>query len=339
MNTFCRLVLLLMCTTVFAGDIENSITPLLNSQRQLKNIDAKKYCKSQYQAIDDALKQKASIIRVASFNMLFDRYDHLLAPNYHWKERVKRVAELIDEMHADIICFQELFPKQIAELMDEIDDEYFLAGPMPCPDDDPEEVNGIFIRKGRFQCKEVHTHYISDTPTKPSSDPFSGEQMTLFEAHLTDWVSGKELAVLSTHISFGSPDSREYAAKFITNLVEPLCKKKAVIVGANCNSFAARLDEPTLPFFDGNYILKILTSRSLRNAKDAALIGTLGPLSTYTNKPGTLMPFQATGTPGVYLDHLFVGGSLAVLVHAIQPATVGGLYASSHMPVVCDVIN
>lgn len=326
-------------TTPAKPQIEKSIISHLDTYRQIKNIDSKKYSKNQFLAISEALQHKASIIRVASFNMLFDRYDHLLPINYQWKERIKRIVALIEEMRADIICFQELYPKQIAELMDEINHEYFLAGPLPCPDDEPEEVNGILIRKGRFQCKEVTTWYISDTPSKASSDPFSTDQKTVTEAHLTDWVTQKELAVFSTHTSFGCADSREYAAKLIANHVEPLCKKKAVIVAGDFNTFTSRLDEPTLPYFDGNYMIKILTSRSLRNAKDAALIGTLGPLSTYTNKEGGLMPFQGMGTPGVFLDHVFVGGSLLVLVHAVQPATVDALYASSHMPVICDCIN
>lgn len=341
MNIFTNLQILaaILCLSNLYADVEKSCIPGLDNLRLLKNIDQKKYSQNQYKVIADALKHKTSIIRIASYNMLFDRYDHLLPATYRWKERLSRLAAVIEDMHADLICFQELYPKQISELLDEIGDDYFLAGPIPCQTEDPEEVNGILIRKGRFQCQQVSTWYLSETPKEPSSDPYSKEQKTVTEAHLTDWVSGKELVVFSTHTTFGSADSREYAAKLLANYIEPICKAKPAILAGDFNTFTARVDEPMLPFYDGSYMLKILTSKSLRNSRDTALIGTLGPLSTYTNKEGALMPFQGNGTPGVFLDHIFVGGPILVLLQAVQPATVNGLFASSHMPVVVDCIN
>lgn len=340
MNIFTNTYLaLLFFIFPLSAAIETTVIPQLTNLRQIKNIDQKKYSQSQYKVITEALTHKTSIIRVASYNMLYDRYDHLLPASYRWKERCSRIVDLIDEMHADLICFQELYPKQISELLEEIGEDYFLAGPVPCQDEEPEEFNGILIRKGRFQCQEVTIWYISDTPKEPSSDPFSKEQRSVTEAHLTDWVSGKELAILSTHTTFGSPDSREYAAKLLASHIEPICKNKPVILAGDFNTFSSRLDQPQLPYFDGNYMLKLITSKSLRNSRDAALIGTLGPLSTYTNKDGALMPFQGQGTPGVFLDHIFVGGPLLVLAQAIEPATVNGFYPSSHMPVIIDCIN
>lgn len=94
-----------------------------------------------------------------------------------------------------------------------------------------------------------------------------------------------------------------------------------------------------MPFFDGNYMLRLITAKSLSNARDVALIGTLGPISTYTNKPGSVLPFQGTGTPGIILDHIFVTKQLSVLTACVQPAQVDGRYASDHLPVVVDVLN
>src|SRR5205085_1931272 len=94
-----------------------------------------------------------------------------------------------------------------------------------------------------------------------------------------------------------------------------------------------------LPYYDGNYIFKILTSKSLRDAHDTALIGTLGPMATYTNREGSPLPFQGTGTPGVFLDHILVGGNILVLLQAVQPALVDGHFPSDHMPLVVDCVN
>jgi len=334
-------ILLLVFYAHLAAAVENSIVGLLDSKRLIQNIDAKKYSQNQYGAISEALRQKSGIIRIASYNMLFDRYDHLLPATYRWKARLTRLVDVIDDMHADLICFQELYPNQVKDLIEELDDEYTLASSIEGDDDDddPPEINGILIRKGRFQCQKVLTWHISETTVEPLLDPDAKERKSVCEIHLTDWVSKKDLVVLCTHISFGSPDSREYAAKVLANYIEPLSKNKPVILAGDFNTFAARLDEPILPYYDGNYMLKILTSMSLRNAKDAALIGTMGPLSTYTNKEGALMPFQGTGTPGVFLDHIFTAGKVVVLLHAVQRATVDGNLPSSHMPVIVDCIN
>jgi endonuclease/exonuclease/phosphatase family metal-dependent hydrolase len=333
------LLFILLQVPCFAA-VQQSVIPHLNQLHQVKNIDPKKYSQSQYKAISDALKHASTSLRVVSYNMLYDRYDNLLPPAVRWKERVSRIATLIEGMHADIICFQELYPKQLTELLSELEDEYFFAGKLPKVDDEPvSEVNGILLRKGRFQCQDATFWYLSDTPNKPSSDPFSTEQKTVAEAHIKDWLTGKDLAVYSTHFSFGSPDSREYAARLLASYLEPISQQKPVILAGDFNTFASRVDDPLLPYHDGRYIMKILTSRGMRDAHETALIGSLGPISTYTNKEGTLLPFQGTGTPGVFLDHIFVGGPMMVLAQAIEPATIDGLHASSHMPVIVDCIS
>lgn len=326
--------------TIANAVVERSIIPVMDYFHSVKNIDAKKYSKSQYATIVGAFDGKGHIIRIASYNMLFDRYDHLLAKPFRWTARLPRLVAMIQELNADILCFQELYPEQVKELIKEIEDEYDFIGKLPASNEEPFEVNGIFYRKKRFEKGDFFTHYISETPQQRSSDPFSNEPRTLIEAHLLDIASKKEIAVFCTHSAFGSADSREYAARFIARHLEPISQQKAVILAGDFNSFAPFVDDPHVPFYDGNYALKILTSKSLRDSRDAALIGTMGPISTYTNREGSILPFQGTGTPGVILDHIFVGGNLTVLTAAVQPALVDDMFASDHMPVVADcVIN
>lgn len=332
------LFLFALFITPLQAVIDSSIIPVMDYYHSSKHIDMKKYAKSQYKAILDALAIKEGSFRVVSYNMLFDRYDHLLAKPYRWQARLPRMVEIIDDMHADIICFQELYPDQLEDLMEKIGQEFALAGATAEKAHDSGEINGIFFRKKRFDCQRHQKLYISETPTLASSDPFSNEPRTLIETHFIDKVTKKELAVFCTHAAFGSADSREYAARFIANHLEPLTKEKAVILAGDFNSFPAHVDDPYVPFYDGNYMLKILTAKSLDDARSVSLIGTVGPVSTYTNAEGSILPFQGTGTPGVMLDHIFVGGHLLVLIAGVQPAQVDGLYASDHMPVVADCI-
>ncbi len=332
------LIILLLFITPLAALIDNSIVPLMDYYHTPKNIDAKKYSKTQFEAISEAMKLKDASFRIATYNMLFDRYDHLLAKPYRWLARLPRLLDIIDDMRADIICFQELYPQQAEELLDELGDEYGFAGKLPTIGTAPSEINGILYRKTRFECQSFTVHYISETPQNLSSDPFSNEPRTLIEAHLIDRKTHKEVAAFCTQIAFGSADSREYAANFIVKHIEPISQKKTCLLAGDFNSFAPHVDDPHVPFFDGNFMLKILTSKSLCNSRDEALIGTIGPISTYTNRPGAILPFQGTGTPGILLDHIFISSSMHVLIAAVQPAQVDGMYASDHLPVIADCI-
>lgn len=335
---YCLFLFLLLPISLMAI-VDNSIIPLMDYYKTIKQVDVKKYSKTQYDAIGEALKSRESSFRVVSYNMLFDRYDHLLAKPYRWYARMPRVLDLIDDMHADIIAVQELYPNQIQELLEELGNEYGFAGKLPAAGAEPCEINGIFYRKSRFICDSNTTHYISETPQKPSSDPFSNEPRTLVEAHFTDLKTKKELACFCTQIAFGSADSREYAANFITKLIETISQNKACILAGDFNSFSPHIDDPNVPFFDGTFVLGIFTKGCLKNSRDMALIGTMGPTSTYTNRPGAILPFQGTGTPGIMLDHIFCSNKLKVLLSAVQPAQVDGMYASDHLPVIVDCIH
>ncbi|MBS0654160.1 MAG: endonuclease/exonuclease/phosphatase family protein [Verrucomicrobia bacterium] len=338
MNISIKLFLLLVSLwmpSLLLAKVEESITPLLDHYHAIANIETKKYSKNQHKAITDALSHKGSIIRVVSYQMLFNRYDEILPSHLRWKERLPRIVQLLKEMNADIICSQQLYPKQVTDLLEQVGKEYEFIGNLPEEEEkDPDEVHGVFYRKSRFTCKEAQACTIRD-----AEEILGPEAQTFTEVHLFDKITGKEFAVLSVHAPFGSPDAREYMARFLVGHVEPICEQKACLVAGDFNTFMPRVDDSFLPYYDGNYILKILTSKNLRNSRDTALIGTLGPLATYTNKEGSLLPFQGKGTPGVFLDHIFAGGNMIVLLHAVQPALVDGFFASDHMPVIADCVN
>jgi endonuclease/exonuclease/phosphatase family metal-dependent hydrolase len=61
-------------------------------------------------------------------------------------------------------------------------------------------------------------------------------------------------------------------------------------------------------------------------------------MSTFTNEGQDPAAFKGVGTPGVFLDHIFVTKDLTVLVHAVQPVKVDGCFPSDHMPIVVDLI-
>lgn len=105
------------------------------------------------------------------------------------------------------------------------------------------------------------------------------------------------------------------------------------------NTFPHRLDLDKLPFYDGDYAHRLFTQGGLKDAASLSLLGHLGPYSTFTNHPGSGFPFRGTGTPGVFLDHIYVSKGLTVLIHAVQGGTVNGLFPSDHMPVIIDCLE
>ncbi len=339
MSTYIKLLsLLLLLAAPLQAIVENSIIPVMEYYRNSKNIDAKKYTKSQYENILEALKVKEASFRVASYNMLFDRYDHLLAKPYRWRARIDRILDIIDDMHADLICFQELYPNQIEELLKELSTDYGFVGKLPQSGQEPCEINGMLYRKERFTLQKHTVHYISETPDVISPDPYSNEPRTAVEAHFIDRKTQKEFAAFCTQVAFSSADAREYAANFLVKLVATICQNKPCLLAGDFNSFSPHVDDPHVPFFDGMSVLRTITSKCLRNSRDIALIGTVGPTSTYTNRPGAILPFQGTGTPGIILDHIFVTNSIKIIISGVQPAQVDGMYASDHLPVIADCI-
>ncbi len=307
--------------------IENSVIPLLEHFERIESLVPNKYSQRQFQEIKTLLDHKEEKIRIMSYNMLFDLYDHHLEEVHRWPQRLPRIVELIEQTRPDILCVQELYLNQLQDLMPYMERDFDWYA-KPCEDG---ELNGIFYRKDRFEVLDKRVWYMTETPEIPSSE-------TLTVIHLRDTKTNFSMAVFNTHLAFSKIEKRDYQARFIAAHLKSFAKKMPVILMGDLNTFASRLDLETLPFYDGDYIHRILTEDVLKDAKDVSVLGHLGPLSTFTNQQGDHAPFKGTGTPGIFLDHIYVSKEIQVLIHAVQSATVDGAFPSDHMPVLADVI-
>lgn len=307
--------------------VENSIIPFLEKSECVENLNSKKYSDNQYAEICEVLTHKNERIRLVSFNMLFNLYDHNLDEVNRWPQRLPRIVEILQDMQPDVIGVQELYQDQLDDLLPLIDSTYAFYSE-PCEDG---ERNGIFYRKDRFEIIDSAVIYISKTPTVPASE-------TLTMLKLRDMKTGKEFAVFNTHLAFGNINKRDFQARFIAEHLEDYTDKTPVLLTGDLNLFPNRLDLEKLPFLDGDYINRILTKGSLKNARDVSILGMIGPLSTFTNSPDGVEPFKGLGTPGVFLDNMYVSKEVTVLMHAVQPGTVDGHFPSDHMPILIDFI-
>lgn len=318
------LFVILCCSSILGFSVENSIIPVMEKFEQTENLPKQKYSKNQYQAIVEALSHQADRIRLVTYNMLLNTLDHKHDPINRWPNRLPRIVELLNEMQPDIIGVQELYTDQLAELQERIGKEFAFYG-LPST----KENNGIFYRRDRFEFIDGKVWHI------PEAIP-SWMQLTMVQ--LKDCKTNQIFAVFNTHLTFPNPDKRESQAQAIAKYSEEYAEQMPVLVMGDLNTFPNRPELDTLPYLDGDYVHRILASGSLKETQEISLLGHVGPIATYTNQIGSIKPFQGTGTPGVYLDHVYASPSITVLMHAVQSGTVGGHFPSDHMPVIIDFI-
>jgi endonuclease/exonuclease/phosphatase family metal-dependent hydrolase len=317
---------LLILTTAFAGGIENSIVASLENSLILENLPVQKYSKNQFSEIVTALQHSQERLRIVTFNMLINKRDYKTEESYRWPQRLPRIVEIIEELAPDVIGAQELYQSQLDDLLAHIGPNYGFFGE-PRTDG---ELNGVFYRKSRLELVGSEVWTI----------PGIGNNVTMVQLH--DLVTGQLFAIFNTHASFSGPNDRDEEIQFILKQIHQVAEKMPVIFTGDFNTFPNRLNFNSLPFYDGDYIHRLLTKKVFKDSSDLSLLGHLGPISTYTNVPDDKKdfptPFQGTGTPGVMLDHIYVSKEITVLTHAVQPGTVNGYFPSDHMPVIIDCL-
>ena len=315
-----------LCSLFLLHGVENSIVPLMEHYERLENVPSTKMSTSQRDEIEEALKRLDHKVRYVSYNVLFDLHDHEQEETNRWKNRLPRVAELLQEMDADILSVQELYPNQFSDLYPFLEDTFSFFGEK----NSDGELNGIFYKKERFELIESDSYGM-------------GHFFTLFsdrlnKVQLKDRLSNCTFAVFNTHFTFSKVEKRAAQAQFVAETLAPIAKQMPVIFSGDLNTFPNRPDLEKLPFLDGDYIHKILRKSGLQEAKEISLLGHVGPLSTFSNIGNDPTPFKGTGTPGVFLDHVYVSEGITVLLHGVQGGTVSGHYPSDHLPVIVDLL-
>lgn len=319
---FKKLILIALLFVSTSYGIENSIAPMIEQNETLEQLIKTKYAPKQFAEIETALARKADKIRLISFNMLFDLYDHNLPEDYRWPARKDRIIEVVRNLNPDLIGTQELYLSQLNSILETLGDTYeFIAKP-----EEDGELNGIFYRKDRFEL------------IKQEMFALTSKSDILTMAQLKDLQTGEVFAYFNMHMSFSKIDKREQQALMVQAILDEKNQEMPVLFSGDLNTFPNLPGNTKFPFYDGDYVLKLLCQGLMQDARTMALLGHLGPLSTFTNDPDDVFPFQGTGTPGVFLDHILVSPEVTVLIHAVEPATVGDKFPSDHMPIAIDFL-
>jgi|GEM_PF-1120351 endonuclease/exonuclease/phosphatase family metal-dependent hydrolase len=336
-----------------SAQITHSIIPLIENVEQ---SPPKKYPETYKRKIEKSLERKSQKIRIVTYNILFDLFDaQLKDKDYCWKNRFGHVLASIENMCPDILCVQEAYPDQFQDLQDALSLHFnaFVGT------NTTGELNAIFYKKDRFaldteqyQLGSVNVSSSSlPLPLNPHDDalvaksphflPFDlepGRQLTL--AHFHDKLTGKAFAVINTHLTYHRINSREDQALFIEKLIQNLHSLgRAVILSGDFNTFPNHPDRTRLPFYDGDYICQIF-QRALKDTKEIALLGHLGPTSTALHDflSRGKKSFESSEDSDVVLDHIFVSPEITVIVNATEPSQINDFFPSDHMPVIADIL-
>jgi endonuclease/exonuclease/phosphatase family metal-dependent hydrolase len=319
------MIFFLIAAVVLAQPIENqsitdSIIPWVEKVQDLSQLNKAKYAEAQFEEISEVLSHKEERIRLATFNILRSDLAYDYAEIHQWEHRLPRVIATIQEMDADVLGVQEMDLKQRDDLMAYLKDTYSFYG-VPRKDG---ELAGIFYRKDRFEVKKQEAIQI----------PGIEKEQLLHVLELRDIKTGKSFRMHNLHNTFSRINLRQKEVAFIADLLKS--HTVPVIYTADVNSFPNRPDLINLPAYDGDYVHRTFTRYDLKDAQEVSILGHVGPLSTFTNKPGNKVGFSGQGEPGVILDHIYVSPEIAVFVHACQPVRVNGHFPSDHIPVLMD---
>lgn len=322
--------LIIAIANMHSAEISNTIVPLIEKAEKIENLNPKKYSKNQYEHISQILSNIEDRIRLVTYNMLYNIDDQNLDEQDRWPHRFPRLLQMIQWLQPDILCSQELHQDQLSMLLHEIEETYAFYGK---ENKDNGEIDGIFIRKARFELIDFKEWVIF--PEMPLAYPH-----TLIQLVLCDNQTHAIFSVFNTHFPYFSADQREYSAHVILKQVEEVSKKMPVFLAGDFNIIPHRQDMPGLPFFDGEYIQKILTQGTLKDTINEALLGHVGPIASFTNaverNDGT--PFKGNGVPGIILDRIYSNQDPLILIHGIEPAKVDNHFPSDHMPVIVDFL-
>ncbi|MEX0624338.1 endonuclease/exonuclease/phosphatase family protein [Saccharospirillum sp.] len=173
-----------------------------------------------------ALAAQAETVRVASFNI------HYTTPNQDdivWDERRDAVAQVLGEMQADIIAFQEMetfvgghFNTDNIQL-DWVLEHYpeYSVGAYGDPSEFP-ITQPIIFRTERFILRDQGWFFYSETPNEIYSRTFNDSYPAF-----TTWVdlehrdSGERLVVVNNHFDFGSGRNRRLSAALVADRIAP----------------------------------------------------------------------------------------------------------------------
>lgn len=242
-------------------------------------------------------------LHLCSYNV---RYAGLDTGEHAWPRRRDGVAELLRVARPDVICLQEVWREQLADLRERLPDYSWIGRRVLDGEHTP-----IGYRPDRIALDDWSVFALSETPaalTVPGWDA-AVPRITTRATLRTD--GGDRLAVFSTHLDHEDERARLEGARLLRDRAAALDPPVVVAGDLNC----AATDPP----------VRKLTAGRLVDARALAATPLHGPSATFTD-------FGATAAQR---DHVLVDRTTDVARVATLPGRDdSGRYPSDHLPVV-----
>ena len=252
-------------------------------------------------------------MKIVTFNLRCDRQQD---GDNCFIYRQPLILRAIERERPDVICFQEVLPHMAVWLKSSLGD-YYMAGCGRSEKLDGEQLTVAF-RKDGYQLLEMHTFWLSETPSVPGSR-YPGQSSCprcCTDAVLMEEASGQVFRVLNTHLDHRGKEAREQGlALILRHAEEPGTFSGVPLILAG--DFNAEPDSEEMG------ILK----------QDPGLTDVTSSIGITFHNYGRNIPAD----PPCQIDYIVLKGALCCSSVCKWTDQENGVYLSDHYPVCAEI--
>ena len=252
---------------------------------------------------------KAQQIKIVTYNI---RYNNAADGENSWPLRKGKFDTLLNNLNADIWCFQEVLNSQLIDLKVMLPN-YSFAGIGRDDGKEAGEFSPIFYNDSLFELIQLGTFWLSATPNDTGSKGWDAAITRICTwVKLKHKLSGKVFFVFNTHFDHIGVNARENSAKLILTKMNELTNNEPIILAGDFNS------EPT----DKAY--KNIIKNKIIRFKDSFI---------KQKFHCTFIGFKVNGGICKRIDFIFINKYFNVKFFEIINQNDGKNYPSDHLPV------
>lgn len=264
-------------------------------------------------AMDSAVRVTAAPVTVMTYNVKNPD------PEYRWPDRLPLVASIVRRNAPDVLCVQEAFDHQMADLAAAVPG--YTAVGQGREGGTAGEHAALFVRKERFSVEGSGSFWLSGTPDVPVSNTWGSVFPRIANhARLVDRATGTALTVLTTHFDHEEgPHGDDVRARSAALVAERLSGVDgAVVVAGDANAPAGR----------GGADTALL---------DAGFVDAWAVAGDPADDVATFNDWRPPVRTGERIDWVFVRGA-EVVAARIDHDGLDTWRASDHFPVIATLV-
>jgi len=257
----------------------------------------------------------AQMLTVGSFNL---RYDNPRDSGNLWKDRMPRVAALIEFHDFDILGTQEGLEHQIEAIAKALPeyafygigrDDGIMAG----------EHSAIFYKKNKFSIIDKGDFWLSETPEKPGFGWDAKINRICSWILLKHKISGKKFYCFNVHYDHQGIQARIESSKLILSKIKSIATGTPVLLTGDFNGD-----------HNSDWYKKIANSNYLFDA----FLKTIHP---YVPN-GSFQGFGPNLNKDQIIDHIFTTAHFKIKKWGVLTDSYDGKFPSDHFPILSQIM-